>query len=121
MEIGNVYMKIAGRDAGQIAVVCEVLKGGFVLIDGGVRRRKVNIKHLEPLGKKVDIKKGASTEDVLKALETIGFSIIKPVTKKKESKERPRKQRKTKAPKEKPKIEEKKKVEKKETNKEEKK
>ncbi len=51
-EVGTVCLKIAGRDAGMKAVVVEKLDKEFVLIDGQVRRRKCNIKHLEPLTEK---------------------------------------------------------------------
>lgn len=68
LEVGKVCLKIAGRDAGKIAVIIEVLKEPFVLIDGEVRRRKCNIKHLEPTGRSVEIKKGAIHSEVVKAL-----------------------------------------------------
>ncbi len=74
MEIGKVCMKIVGRDAGRPAVVIEVHKDGYVTIDGFSRRKKVNSKHLQFVGTKVDIKKGATHATVLKALEKLGFS-----------------------------------------------
>jgi large subunit ribosomal protein L14e len=67
-DIGRVVMKIAGRDAGQLGVVVEVLDETHILIDGGVRRRKVSVKHVEPTSKTVEIKKGAAHVEVLKAL-----------------------------------------------------
>jgi large subunit ribosomal protein L14e len=67
-EIGKTCLKIAGRDAGKLAVIIDVLDETYVMIDGEVRRRKCNIYHLEPLEKKVDIQKNASHADVLKAL-----------------------------------------------------
>lgn len=66
-KVGTVCVKIAGRDAGKSCAIVEELGNGFVLVDGGVRRRKVNIKHLEPMGS-VDLKKGASHETVVAAL-----------------------------------------------------
>jgi large subunit ribosomal protein L14e len=74
MEIGKVCMKIAGRDAGRPAIIIEVHKDGYVTIDGYSRRKKVNPQHLQFIGTKVDIKKGATHETVLKALEKLGFS-----------------------------------------------
>ena len=53
---GTVCMKTAGRDAGQLCVVVEKVDAHFVKIDGNTRARKVNVKHLEPTGKRVDIK-----------------------------------------------------------------
>lgn len=67
-EVGTVCMKIAGRDAGQLCVVVENHGDGFVTVDGAVRRRRINIRHMEHTGDVVDIKKGASHEDVCKAL-----------------------------------------------------
>ena len=74
MEIGKVCMKIAGRDAGRPAIVIELHKDGYVTIDGFSRRKKVNSRHLQFIGTKVDIKKGATHDTVIKALEKLGFS-----------------------------------------------
>lgn len=68
LTVGSICMKIAGRDAGKLGVVLEVLDNTYVLLDGEVRRRKCNILHLEPLGKTVDVKKNATHADVMKAL-----------------------------------------------------
>ena len=95
VDVGDVALKIAGRDAGNLCVVVEVLDGNFVLIDGETRRKKCNILHLEFLGKKAKVKKGASTSEVVKALSASGFSL-KEVKKgkKKESKAKPTRKRK---------------------------
>jgi large subunit ribosomal protein L14e len=53
---GTVCVKIAGRDAGKTCVVTEKVDALFVKVDGFTRARKVNIKHLEPTGKRVDLK-----------------------------------------------------------------
>ncbi len=83
-EVGTVCLKIAGRDAGMKAVVVEKLDKEFVLIDGQVRRRKCNIKHLEPLTEKLDIKSKASHADVIKAFKKLNIEIkeTKPKAKK---------------------------------------
>jgi len=73
VDIGRVCVKIAGRDAGKKCVVVDVLGKEMVMIDGETRRRKCNLAHIEPLDKKVDIKKGASHEDVMAALKSAGF------------------------------------------------
>tara|TARA_Y100000034_G_C6899463_1_gene415452 strand:+ start:1288 stop:1575 length:288 start_codon:yes stop_codon:yes gene_type:complete len=67
-EVGRVCVKIAGRDAGKTAIVVDKASGDRVLIDGNVRRRKCNIKHLEPLVDILKLKKGSSTSDVHKAM-----------------------------------------------------
>jgi large subunit ribosomal protein L14e len=112
-EVGRLAVKIAGRDAGKTAIVVDNLDETFVLIDGQTRRRKCNIKHLEPLPQVIKIKKCASHEEVKAEFKKMGLEVLD--TKPKESKERPRKQRKEKLEEKK---EEKKKV--KETEKKEK-
>lgn len=67
-DVGAVCVKIAGRDAGKLCVVTEVIDGQFVKVDGFTRPRKVSTKHLEPIGKKVELKKGASSADIQKLL-----------------------------------------------------
>ena len=89
--VGTVCIKIAGRDAGNKCVVVEEEKDGYVLIDGAVRRKKCNVKHLEPTGDSVKIKKGASHAEVAKAL-----GIDERKTKPKKAGARPRKVRKAK-------------------------
>jgi len=87
MEIGKVCMKIAGRDAGRPAIVIEVHKDGYVTIDGFSRRKKVNSRHLQFIGTKVYIKKGATHDTVIKALEKLGFAQpAKPKFEKKDKK-----------------------------------
>lgn len=82
LEIGRICVKIAGRDAGKKAIIIDVLNEPFVLIDGEVRRRKCNVKHLEPLNKIIEISKNASHTEVLKTLE------LEEKKKKKEKKEK---------------------------------
>lgn len=76
MEVGQLCIKIAGRDAGRECLVVEKISDTIVLIDGNTRRRKCSVQHLELLNKKADIKSGASHEDVVKALELFGAKII---------------------------------------------
>jgi len=67
MEVGQVCLKIAGRDAGKKCVVLSVEKN-LVLIDGETRRRKVNVLHVFPINQTVNVKKEASHQEVVKAL-----------------------------------------------------
>lgn len=76
MEIGQVCVKIAGRDSARRCVVVDIIDEKYVLIDGETRRRKCNVYHLEPLSKKLKVKKNASTEDVIKAFKTIDIEIV---------------------------------------------
>jgi len=67
-EIGTVCVKTAGRDAGKTCVVIEAPKDNLVVVEGETRRRKCNVLHLEPTGKSVDVKAGASHAAVMKEL-----------------------------------------------------
>ena len=82
LEVGRVCIKTLGRDAMQYGVIVEKIDDNYVLLDGQVRRRKVNIQHIEPLLKTVDIKKGADTATVVKALHDLGFEFKQRVEKK---------------------------------------
>ena len=93
--IGQVCVKTAGRDAKKICVVVDVVDDKYVLIDGQTRRRKCNIIHLEPLGKKAEIKKNATNKEVVEALGKIGIKCEekKDNKEKKDKTERPVKKR----------------------------
>jgi len=71
VDIGRVCVKTAGREAGKKCVVVDVIDETYVLVSGPeVRRRRCNIKHLEPLEMKLDIGRDAPDEEVARALET---------------------------------------------------
>jgi large subunit ribosomal protein L14e len=49
----------------------------FILVTGpkkltGIKRRRVNLNHVAPLQDKIDVKRGASDEEVTQALEAAG-------------------------------------------------
>ncbi|MEK6958782.1 MAG: 50S ribosomal protein L14e [archaeon] len=70
MEIGQVCIKTRGREAGKKVVIISEAKAGKVLTDGPNTKRKLcNVLHLFPLMEKVNIKKDASHEEVVKALK----------------------------------------------------
>ena len=78
IEVGRICTKISGREAGKYCVIVEVIDKNFVLLTGpkeitGVKRRRSNINHIEPIKKKLKIKRGATDEDVGKALKESGF------------------------------------------------
>ena len=77
LEVGRFCVKLVGRDAGKEGIIIKVLDNSYVLVDGNLRRKKVNINHLEPLNIKVNIKEDLKTEEVLKLLEEKGFKISK--------------------------------------------
>ena len=70
MEIGRVCVKLAGHEASKRCVIVEVLDSNYVVVSGAeIKRKRCNIAHLEPTDKKLDILKGASDEEVKRALE----------------------------------------------------
>ena len=77
IEVGRIGVKLSGREAGRKCVVVDVVDKSFVFITGpkkvtGVRRRRVNINHVEPLQATVEIKRDASDEEVEEALKAAG-------------------------------------------------
>ncbi len=74
MEVGRICVKTAGREANRACVVVDIIDENFVLVTGprevtGVKRRRCNIKHLEPTKYKIDIERGASDREVFEALK----------------------------------------------------
>lgn len=88
IEIGRVCVKLSGREAGRKCVIVDVVDKSFVLVTGpkkvsGVRRRRANTNHVEPLQDKIDINRGASDDEVEEALKVAGkqeemAKIVKP-------------------------------------------
>jgi large subunit ribosomal protein L14e len=59
-----------------MAVIVDVVDHKTILVDGQVRRRKCNIAHVEPTSKTVEIKKGASHQEVVAALKQHGIEVV---------------------------------------------
>jgi large subunit ribosomal protein L14e len=81
IEVGRICVKTAGREAGKYCVVVDIIDENFVIVTGpkeltGVRRRRCNVKHLEPTPEKIDIERGASDEEVREALEEAGLAEL---------------------------------------------
>ncbi len=78
IEVGRICVKQFGREAGKKCVIIDVMDKSFVLVTGpkkvtGVKRRRVNINHIEPLQVKVEVTRGASDEEVTSVLESSGM------------------------------------------------
>lgn len=78
IEVGRICVKQLGRESGKKCVIIDVMDKSFVLITGpkkvtGVRRRRANINHLEPLQVKIDVTRGASDEEVTSTLKVAGM------------------------------------------------
>lgn len=77
IEVGRICVKLAGRETGRKCVIVDIIDKSFVLVTGpknvtGVKRRRANVNHIEPLQDKIQIKRGASDEEVLEALKASG-------------------------------------------------
>lgn len=70
LNLGRVCVKTAGRDANLKCVIIEEIDENFVMIDGLTRRKRCNKLHLEPTKDTLDVKKGASHEEVVKAFKS---------------------------------------------------
>ena len=77
IEIGRIVVKIAGRDAGKKAVIIDKINDDYVIIDGQTRRKKVNIKHIEPLDRTIKLNKNSQHEEVVAELKKIGIDVAK--------------------------------------------
>jgi len=78
IEVGRLCYKVRGHEAGRKCVIVDIIDENLVLVTGpkqltGVKRRRVNIKHIAPLDRAISISKGASDEEVLKALQEAGL------------------------------------------------
>lgn len=74
IEAGRICVKKVGREAGKRCVIVDLMDKNFALVTGpkeltGVRRRRVNVEHLELTDRKVDVEKGATDEELLKAVK----------------------------------------------------
>ena len=86
IEVGRICLKLLGREAGRKCVVVDIIDKNFILITGpqdlnGVKRRRVNVNHVEPMDMKVKIDKGDNNEAITKALKKAGLleEMKKPV------------------------------------------
>jgi len=73
IEIGSLYIKTSGREKGKRCVIVDLMDKNFVLVTGppkitGVKRRRVNLKHLSPTEDKIDVKKGATDKEIEQVL-----------------------------------------------------
>jgi large subunit ribosomal protein L14e len=73
VEVGRICMKTAGRENGMKCVMDK----SFALITGpkaltGVKRKRVNLSHIMPLEGKIDLKRGATDDEVTASLTSTG-------------------------------------------------
>jgi large subunit ribosomal protein L14e len=77
VEVGRICVKVAGRQTGKKCVIVDLMDKSFVLITGpktvtGVKRKRANMNHIMPLESKVELKRGASDEEVIQTLTAAG-------------------------------------------------
>jgi large subunit ribosomal protein L14e len=77
IEVGRICVKQTGRENGKKCVVIDVMDKSFVLVTGpkkvtGIKRRRANINHIMPLEEKIEVKRGASDDEVTQILESAG-------------------------------------------------
>ena len=77
IEVGRICVKLTGREAGRKCVIVDLIDKSFILVTGpktvtGIKRRRTNINHIEPLEDKIAIKRGASDEEIAEALKATG-------------------------------------------------
>jgi len=86
IDIGRVCVKLVGREAGKKCVIVDVVDKNFVLVTGpkqlnGVKRRRVNVNHIETTERKVDIPRGETDEELIKALDEDTQNYLREVVK----------------------------------------
>jgi large subunit ribosomal protein L14e len=73
IDIGRICVKLSGREAGKKCIIVDIIDKNFVLVTGpkqlnGVRRRRINVNHLEPTGNRIDLRKGENDEEIMKTI-----------------------------------------------------
>jgi large subunit ribosomal protein L14e len=69
MDVGRICMKLKGREAGSRCVIVDVVDRNYVIVTGplevtGIRRRRVNMSHLQPLDEVIEISRNASDDEI---------------------------------------------------------
>ena len=73
VEVGRVIIINYGPLTGKLAVIVDILTTTKVLVQGlkgGVRRQELSLRRVTLTDDKIDIKRGAKREEVLKAIES---------------------------------------------------
>lgn len=74
IQIGRICVKTVGRERGKKCVIVDIIDKNFLLITGpkslsGVKRRRVNVKHIEPLEEIIEISRESSDEEIAQKLD----------------------------------------------------
>ena len=73
IQIGRVCIKTRGREKRRKCIIVDIIDKNFLLITGplkisGVKRRRVNVNHIQPLQHTIDIKRGMSDDEIEEAI-----------------------------------------------------
>ncbi len=71
IEPGRVIVKIAGKEKGKVGVIIKKIDDNFVIINGEMKERKCNIRHLEPLPYKIS--NYTSKESIIEELKKLNL------------------------------------------------
>lgn len=81
ISLGTIVVKTMGREAGKKAVVTKMLDKNFVEISGpaeitGVRRRRVNIAHIEPTNLEIKVSEKKNSDEELVKLVNADKKVL---------------------------------------------
>lgn len=76
ISIGRVCVKLAGRNAGKYCIITKIINDTFVEITGpkklnGIKTKRCNVQHLEPLEFLLNIKENATEAQIEKELQRL--------------------------------------------------
>jgi large subunit ribosomal protein L14e len=73
IENGSICFLTKGKNAGEKVIVVEAPKGSFAMVEGATsKKRKCNVMHLWPTGKKTSLASGATKKDIRQAIQQAG-------------------------------------------------
>jgi len=86
IDIGRICIKLTGREAGKKCIIVDIVDRNFVLVTGpkqlnGVKRRRVNVSHIEPTERKLNIQRSGTDEELMKALNEETQSYLREIVK----------------------------------------
>lgn len=78
LQVGRVCVKTRGREKGHKCIIVDLIDKNYLLITGpakvsGVKRRRVNVKHVQPLEHTIDVMRGMSDDEIEEVITQHGF------------------------------------------------
>jgi len=65
IEKGSICIKTAGRNSGEKVVILKIIDDTFVEVEGvKIKKKKCNILHLFPIGKKIEVSEKITQEEL---------------------------------------------------------